>query len=167
MSWLLLRKKYFQTFNVRSYLFHNVDRKYASALTYQFCGFNKFKHHFPYKIPLERNYVVLIQIAWKRMRKGSRRRLTATFVNICLRIIVNVWYRLFRSSHERCSVKKDVLKNFVNLIGKHLCWSLFLIKLKAQADTPTQVFSCEIYKIFKKMYVEEHLWTNYLTSGVH
>ena len=31
----------------------------------------------------------------------------------------------------RCSVKKGVLKNFVNFIGKHLCWSSFLIKLQA------------------------------------
>ena len=36
-----------------------------------------------------------------------------------------------RSSHRRCSVKKGVLKNFANFIGKHLCWSLFLIKLLA------------------------------------
>ena len=41
------------------------------------------------------------------------------------------------SSHRRCSVKKDVLKNFVNFTGKHQWkhqWkhqSLFLIKLKA------------------------------------
>ena len=31
---------------------------------------------------------------------------------------------LFRSSHRRRSVKKGVLKNFTNLIGEHLCWSL-------------------------------------------
>ena len=29
------------------------------------------------------------------------------------------------------SVKKGALKNFVNFSGKHLCWSLFLIKLQA------------------------------------
>ena len=29
-------------------------------------------------------------------------------------------------NHRKCSVKKGVLKNFVNLTGKHLCWSLFL-----------------------------------------
>ena len=28
-------------------------------------------------------------------------------------------------------VKIDVLKNFPNFTGKHLCWSLFLIKLQA------------------------------------
>ena len=40
---------------------------------------------------------------------------------------------LFRRSHWRCSVKKGVLKKFGNFTGKHLCWSLFLIKLQAQS----------------------------------
>ena len=44
--------------------------------------------------------------------------------------------------------KKAVLKNFVIFTGKHLCWSLFLIK------TPIQVFSCEYCKIFKNNYFE-------------
>ena len=34
-------------------------------------------------------------------------------------------------SKQRCSVKKGVLKDFVNFIEKHLCWSLFLIKLQS------------------------------------
>ena len=34
------------------------------------------------------------------------------------------------SSHRRCSIKKAVLKFFVILTGKHLCWSIFLIKLQ-------------------------------------
>ena len=37
----------------------------------------------------------------------------------------------FRSSHRGNSVKKCVLKNFGNFTGKHLCRSLFLIKLQA------------------------------------
>ena len=37
----------------------------------------------------------------------------------------------YRSSHWSCSIKKDVLKNFTNFTGKHLRWSLFLIKLLA------------------------------------
>ena len=36
----------------------------------------------------------------------------------------------YRSSHQRCSVKKCVLKNFTLFTGKHLCWSLSLIKLQ-------------------------------------
>ena len=35
-----------------------------------------------------------------------------------------------RSSHWRCSVKNDVIKNFANFTEKHLFWSLFLIKLQ-------------------------------------
>ena len=36
----------------------------------------------------------------------------------------------YRSSHRRCSVEKGVLQNFGKFTGKHLCWSLFLIKLQ-------------------------------------
>ena len=34
-----------------------------------------------------------------------------------------------RSSHRRCSMKKDVLENFTKFTGKQLCQSLFLIKV--------------------------------------
>ena len=44
-------------------------------------------------------------------------------------------------------LKKGVLKNFSNFIGKRLCWSLFLMKLKAggpatlsKRDSSTCVF---------------------------
>ena len=40
---------------------------------------------------------------------------------------------LFRISHRRCYVKDGVPKNFENFTGKHLCWSLFLMKLLVQA----------------------------------
>ena len=35
-----------------------------------------------------------------------------------------------RSSDRRCSVKKDVLKNFIKFTGKHLCWGSFFNKVK-------------------------------------
>ena len=44
----------------------------------------------------------------------------------------------FRSSQQRCSMKKDVLRNFAKFTGKHLCQSLFIKK-----ETLAQVFSCE------------------------
>ena len=47
---------------------------------------------------------------------------------------------------EATSVKKGLLKSFVNFTEKHLCWSLFLIK-----------FSCEICKIFENTYFEKLL----------
>ena len=36
-----------------------------------------------------------------------------------------------RSSHSQMFLKIDVLRNFASFTRKHLCWSLFLIKLQA------------------------------------
>ena len=68
--------------------------------------------------------------------------------------------------------KKAVIKICCNTHRKHLCYSLFLIKLQTfrpatllkrnfntqlyQKETPTQVFSCEYFKIFRNTYFEEH-----------
>ena len=38
--------------------------------------------------------------------------------------------QVFRSSRLQMFVKIGVLKNLANFTGKHLCWSLFLIKLQ-------------------------------------
>ena len=51
-------------------------------------------------------------------------------------------------------MKKGVLKNFSNFKGRHLGWSLFLIKLKR--DSNTDIF-CEICEAFKNTYFEERL----------
>ena len=50
-----------------------------------------------------------------------------------------------------------ITKNFANFAGKHLCWSLFLIKL--QTFSALQTFSFEICKVFKNTYLEEYLRT--------
>ena len=52
-----------------------------------------------------------------------------------------------------------VLNNFVNFTGKHLCWSLFLIKFLTNfvRDITTLVFSCEIWKNLKNTFSTEHL----------
>ena len=69
-----------------------------------------------------------------------------------------------RISHWRCSVKQGLLKNFANFTGKNHCKSLFVIKLQFRWPATflkkilTQVLSCEIYKLFKNNYFEEHLW---------
>ena len=36
---------------------------------------------------------------------------------------------MFRSSHQRCSVIKGVLRNFAKFTGKHLCQRLFFNKV--------------------------------------
>ena len=69
------------------------------------------------------------------------------------------------SSCCRSSVRKGIPKNLGNFTGRHMCWSLFLIKLQLQfsgsatllKQTPTLVFSCEIYKLLKNNFFEEHL----------
>ena len=38
---------------------------------------------------------------------------------------------LFRNSRSQMFFKIGILKNFANFTAKHLCWSLFLIKLLA------------------------------------
>ena len=70
-------------------------------------------------------------------------------------------FEIIRSSHHRCSVKKDVLRNFTKFIGKHLCQSLILINFFnfIKKETLTQVFSCEFCEIFKNTFFTEHLWT--------
>ena len=49
----------------------------------------------------------------------------------CMFSLVYTVYCQKQSLEQRCSVEKGVLKDFVNFIEKHLCWSLFLIKLQA------------------------------------
>ena len=41
----------------------------------------------------------------------------------------------FRSSHERCSIKKCVLRNFSKCTGKHLCQGLFFKKVAGRPAT--------------------------------
>ena len=49
-----------------------------------------------------------------------------------------------RSSHQRCSIKKAILKNFVIFTGKRLCWSLFLTSYRPvtlwKGDSTTGIF---------------------------
>ena len=43
---------------------------------------------------------------------------------------------LTKSSQQRCSVKKGVLRNFAKFTGKHLCQNLFFNKVAGGAWTP-------------------------------
>ena len=61
-----------------------------------------------------------------------------------------------RSSHRRCSIKIDVLKNFANFTGKHLCQSLFFNKV-AGLKIVAQVFSCEVCRNFPNTFFAENL----------
>ena len=73
-----------------------------------------------------------------------------------------------RSSHQRGSVRKGVLRNFSDFTGKRRARISFLIKLQASGaqacnfikiDTLAQVFSGEICEVSKNTFFTEHLWT--------
>ena len=67
--------------------------------------------------------------------------------------------------HQRCSVKKDVLRNFAKFRGKHLCQSLFFNNKVAgpqagnfiKKETLEQVFSREFCEISMNTFFTEHL----------
>ena len=68
--------------------------------------------------------------------KGTHRTTTQSNVPFLKYIqIFNGFYMVrhfipnFSSSHRRCSIKIDVLKNFTKFTGKHLCQSLFFNKV--------------------------------------
>ena len=70
------------------------------------------------------------------------------FCFISLRLPV----RVYNLPVHRCFFKVGVLKNFGSFTGKHLFSGLLLIKLELQLclkAASAQVFSCEIYEIFK------------------
>ena len=62
--------------------------------------------------------------------------------------------------------KIDILKNFVNFTAKHLCWSLFLIKLQAlrllrPLRDSNAVFSSETSKIFNNNFFLQNTSNGY------
>ena len=58
----------------------------------------------------------------------------------------------YRSSHSQMFYKIGVLKNFTKFIGKHLCWSHFLIKL--QAPKVCNFIKRPLYRCFPVNFVE-------------
>ena len=73
------------------------------------------------------------------------------------RSIINGSFNSGRSIQRRCSVRKGVLENFAKFTRKHLCRSLFLIKLQTacnfiKKETLAKVFSYEFCEISKNTF---------------
>ena len=71
-----------------------------------------------------------------------------------------------KSSRSQIFLKTGVLKKFANFTGKHLCWSLFLIKFQVfrpatliKRDCNTGVFLWKLWNLrkFKSSSLTEHL----------
>ena len=70
---------------------------------------------------------------------------------------------IFRNNCTQMFFKRGVIRNIVIFTRKHLCWSLFLLKLEplsfyfistTSQETSTQMFSCENCKILRIVFVE-------------
>ena len=57
--------------------------------------------------------------------------LSKTFYLLMFRAFLLLWLYDVRSSGSQILFKIGILKNFANLTGEQLCWSFFLLKLKA------------------------------------
>ena len=82
-----------------------------------------------------------------------------TYGVLLLVVLIQYLYQIYRSTHPKVFCKK-VLKNFTKFTGKHLCWSLFFIKLEAGAlqfylkrDSGTSVFLWTLWNFFKKLFI--------------
>ena len=63
---------------------------------------------------------------------------------------------MFRSSHQRCSIRKGIPENFTKFTGKHLCQSLFFNKVAGlrpvtllNKKTLAQVLFCEFCEFLR------------------
>ena len=91
---------------------------------------------------------------------GSSPEQSLIIAKLCIKSLLGALVTLLSNPKQPLEVfcKNGVLKIFEDFTGKQLCWSLFLIKLQA-LQALTQMFYCEICKIFENTYFEEHLRT--------
>ena len=88
----------------------------------------------------------------------------------CWEKLIICWdFTPFKSSHRRCSVIKDAVKNVANFTGNHLCGRCVNCRCPDlqlySKETPTQVFSCENPEIFKNTYFKEDLKKEHLPTA--
>ena len=92
---------------------------------------------------------------------SKRQIVDGALVSECSRLKIflgRLFQRVDRNDHRSCSVKKDVLKNFANSTGKHLCWSLFSIKSQTcRSATLLKRYSNAGFFLWNLPNFEEHL----------
>ena len=82
------------------------------------------------KVCIRNKWVNTLLFQWKHVSyiKHSCIKIDYTFV-----LNNTIWgMTRFRSIHQRCSVKKGILRNFAKFTGKHLCQSLFFNKVAGE-----------------------------------
>ena len=70
---------------------------------------------------------------WKNENNSSNKNLHYYLKILFCRMLIILLQLSNQSSHQRCSVKKGVFRNFTKFIGKHLCQRLFFNKVAGAA----------------------------------
>ena len=78
-----------------------------------------------------------------------------------LDILTRFWIHFCRSSHRRCSVRKDLLRNFAKFTGKHQCQKLYFNKVAGLRPE-----ACAICEISKNTFFTERVWAT-ASASVH
>ena len=93
-------------------------------------------------------------------RKSSEKRLNIVMIKEQSKQEVTY---IYRSSHRRCSVKKDVFRNFTKFTGKHLRQSLFFNKVAGLS--PTTLLKKRLWHRFFPVNFVKFLRTAFLQNG--
>ena len=100
-----------------------------------------------------------VQMRGNADQKNSRIRTLLTQCKLGFFVSVTYWESAYvsicRDSRPEVFCKKDVLRNFAKFTGKHLCQSVFLIKL--QAGLQQKTFLAQNGQCF--LYFHGWLWT--------
>ena len=89
-----------------------------------FCRLKILPSTKPFVVFIRRKVLIKKKVSYFLDTKRSVVKIKTVLLNLRL-----LHSKKIRSSHRRCSVKKRALKNFEKFTGKHLCRSLFLIKV--------------------------------------
>ena len=78
---------------------------------------------------------------------------------------MKIYKSVLRSSPQRCSMKKVVLRNFAKFTGKHLCQSFFFNKVAGLRPATSlkkrlwhRCFPVNFVKFLRTTFFIEHLW---------
>ena len=71
------------------------------------------------------------KISYFRVKKIPSLQIIQNHIPVLERPVFQIIWIKYRSIYSQLFFKIDVLKNFANFTGKHLCWSFFWINLKA------------------------------------
>ena len=80
-------------------------------------------------------------------------------------IVLNLFSKTFRSSRPEVFCRKGVLRDFTKFTGKHLCESLYLIKVAGRGPATLlkkrlwqRCFPVNFVKFLRTPFFKEHLW---------